>query len=72
MLGRCLITLKSAMLERERAKVRERERSRESPFEVCGNLAKLILERAPASITVNCQRQQVQESTLDFAQKQGA
>lgn len=60
------------MPKRERTKDRKRERISESPVEVCGNLAKLILERAPASITVNCQRQQVQESMLDFGQKQGA
>lgn len=73
MLGRCLITLKSAMQEGEREEEMEKERvrERENPVVDCGNLAKLILERARSSITVNSQRQ-VQESTLDFGQKRGA
>lgn len=73
MLGRCLITLKSAMQEGERDEETEKEKKRERVYAVvdCGNLAKLILERARSSITVNSQRQ-VQESTLDFGQKRGA
>lgn len=56
---------------RERRRDGERESERENPVVDCGNLAKLILERARSSITVNSQRQ-VQESTLDFGQKRGA